>query len=77
MELGVERLVIARDEHDRLPERAFRPLDAGGAVVDVAGQHDHIGLGRGRIERRVFEVQVRQDANPHVSGAARTRPRPR
>jgi hypothetical protein len=65
VELAVVRLVVAGDVEHRRGELRLGPFDACRAVVDVAGEDDHVGRCARRIERRRFEVQVGEDPDAH------------
>ena len=67
VEIAAVELVIAGDEDDRL-RPAGESLEGLPAAVDVAGEDQQVRAGRGlRIEPFGFEVQVRQQLQPHLS----------
>jgi hypothetical protein len=57
-------LVVAGDVDDALGQAA-RPRDRFGRPRDVAREHDHVGIGRGDVERALRQVQVGEDLEAH------------
>ena len=62
--------MVAGDEQGRHVELA-RPLDGTNRAMQVAGQHQHVGIDSRRRHRLHRQVQVRQQCNLHVPGFER------
>jgi hypothetical protein len=62
------KLMITSDIHNRdRGEAPTRPLDAFNADVNVAGQDNDIGIGLWRLPILKLQMQIRKDANPHIT----------
>ncbi len=61
VEIALVVFVVSGEVEHRAGKGPPRPLDAGGAVVDVAGENHQVGLDVRRGERLALEVQIRKN----------------
>src|SRR5258708_1923538 len=66
------KLMITRDVHNReRGEAPTRPLNAFNANVNVAGQDNDVGIRLWWVPVLKLQMQIRKDANPHVTPTPR------